>query len=459
MDTSCSVLCALACHLFYNAPTLAEHQPSMKSKMGSVSILAKARSLVSYKLPRSTLTAWLCVVSLSTVSFLPITVSGVLTVAIPTIAKQLGLSAAEVQWPSAVLSLANGALLLPAGGIADAFGRRATFITGLVIYAFSNLGTAFVNRGDVFIAMTAVQGVAIALLQPSAVGMLSSGLPPSRMKNAAWAVFGASQPMGYALGLVIGGLLAEQWPVVFYITFVGSVGAIILSHLVLPPDGESMLPQIGEAARRAAAQSNDAATVRSDASALPVLRAAAPMPSGAPPGMDAIPAASPFGTPGQSRPESIVERKRSALSKLRSFDWIGALLSTSGFVILTFALADAETRPQGFATPYIPALLPLSAVLLGAFWLWEKYLERRHTAYYLSEDGNDDKSPPSEPLVPPSIWNPRFVAMLSVVFLVWLNFNSLPLFMTLAFQEVQGLSPVRTSIYFLSSSPSASSRT
>ena len=423
------------------------------SSLSPSSLLAAQRRALSFRLRPSTSSAWLCVVVISSVTFFPIVVSGTLAVAIVTIAKQLGLSESEVQWPSAVLSLAQGALLLPAGSFADAFGRRATFIFGLTLYAISNLGTAFVNTGVAFIAMAAVQGIAIALLQPSAVGILSSSLPPSRMKNAAWSVFGASQPTGYAVGLIIGGLLAEQWQIVYYVVAAGSAAAVVLAHLVLPADGESLLPSHPSTRYDA-----DVQTTRSDASALPAIPAAAAMPasgltvSGAPSLKELAPTSD-----AKSETSSTRQRvKPSAKAKLLAFDWLGVLLSTSGLVLLTFALADAETRPQGFATPYIPALLPLSAILIGAFFFWERRLERQHQIFMRGQDNATPASgiSPREPLVPPSIWKSScFCAMLTTVFLVWLNFNSLPLFCSLNFQEVQGLSSVRTSIYFLTIVP------
>ena len=76
--------------------------------------------LRSTRLQPSMRTAYLCIVSICSVTFLSVFASGALSVAIPTIGRQLNFKQAELQWPSAVLALANAAFLLPAGGIADA---------------------------------------------------------------------------------------------------------------------------------------------------------------------------------------------------------------------------------------------------------------------------------------------------------------------------------------------------
>lgn len=93
------------------------------------------------------------------------------------------------------------------------------------------------------------------------------------------------------------------------------------------------------------------------------------------------------------------------------FDWLGAGLSTSGLVLLTFALADAEAAPQGWRTPYIPALLPVSLILIISFLLWERKLER--AMIIAQAEGRSDTRPP---LMPLSIWKaPKFGIIMSVV--------------------------------------------
>lgn len=97
---------------------------------------------------------------------------------------------------------------------------------------------------------------------------------------------------------------------------------------------------------------------------------------------------------------------------LSSFDWLGSFLSTSGLILLTFALADAESAPQGWKTPYIPALLPVSTILLGGFWWWQTYLEK---VKFRRDNGETvGNHLPRGPLLPPSLFKaPRFGTVLA----------------------------------------------
>ncbi len=92
-------------------------------------------------------------------------------------------------------------------------------------------------------------------------------------------------------------------------------------------------------------------------------------------------AGSSSGTPRAVPLGSEAHVKVSTSLRLKTFDWIGAFLSTGGLVMLTFALADAETAPRGWTTSYVLALLPTSIALLVAFSFWEQFLERKQRTY------------------------------------------------------------------------------
>lgn len=116
----------------------------------------------------------------------------------------------------------------------------------------------------------------------------------------------------------------------------------------------------------------------------------------------------------------------------RDFDYIGATLSTVGLVLLTFGLADAEIAPKAWATPYIPSLLSVSVIILIAFILWERRLERAQATFDVAPTGRR----PRTPLLPPSIWVARrFSPLLSMVFFAWLAFNCLGYWTTLYLQK------------------------
>ncbi|GAA6001617.1 uncharacterized protein JCM10292_004960 [Rhodotorula paludigena] len=127
-----------------------------------------------------------------------------------------------------------------------------------------------------------------------------------------------------------------------------------------------------------------------------------------------------------------------AMDKSLSVDWVGGFLITAAVTLLTFALADGEGAPNGWATPYIPALLVVSVILFVAFWFYERYLEQRTTR---------------APLMITSIWfKGRFAVVQLIGALGWSSFASYMFFCSLAFQDYMRLEPVLATVRFLPSS-------
>ncbi|KAK0519392.1 hypothetical protein OC842_007469, partial [Tilletia horrida] len=420
------------------------------------------------------------VVSVAATTVLQSLVSGALTVALPTIADDLGLSADRLQWPMTCLSLANGALLLIAGAIADTIaGRRRTFLAGLAAFTLSAAATAFVQSGTELSALCACIGAAAAMLSPAGVGILAGCLPDEgQFKSRAFAALGAGQPVGFIVGLLLGGILSTggHWRFIFWITAAIAFCFLVLCFLVLPADGSIIVfddyrrrqyqqhqqqqRQKQEHGRAAAAA---ATSLQAEADSTRHLTSGAATParlstgsnSGRPRVQDLI---SEEGNATTS-PEIIPLERITSLVSIASesqrpplgqalwhFDWLGALLSTSGLVLLTFALADGETAPQGWRTPYIPAMLPLSTLALTSFVLWERRLERAAIA----KRQRGERGLTFEPLLPPAIWRaPRFGLLLLIVFTSWLSFNTLSYFITVFIQVVQHVSPLQTSLRFI----------
>jgi MFS family permease len=68
------------------------------------------------------------------------------------------------------------------------------------------LGCALSKTAAQLIAFRACQGIAISLCLTTAVGIISGTFPPGPSRTFAFASLGAGQPLGYAIGLVLGGM-------------------------------------------------------------------------------------------------------------------------------------------------------------------------------------------------------------------------------------------------------------
>jgi len=133
----------------------------------------------------------------------------VVNVALPHAQSALDISNANRQWIVTAYTLTFGGFLLLGGRIADYFGRKRTFLIGLVGFALASaLGGFAVNQGMLFGAR-ALQGAFGALLAPAALSLLTVTFTEPRERAKAFGVFGAISGGGAAIGLISGGLLTE----------------------------------------------------------------------------------------------------------------------------------------------------------------------------------------------------------------------------------------------------------
>ncbi|TDC47270.1 DHA2 family efflux MFS transporter permease subunit [Jiangella ureilytica] len=164
----------------------------------------------------------------------------IVNIALPSAQADLGISDANRQWVITAYALAFGSLLLLGGRVADMWGRKNTFLTGLIGFAgASALGGAAVNEAMMF-ASRALQGAFGALLAPAALSLLAVMFTDGKERARAFGIFGAIAGGGAALGLILGGILTEylDWRWVFFVNIpiaaFAFVGAVTSVH---EPDG------------------------------------------------------------------------------------------------------------------------------------------------------------------------------------------------------------------------------
>ncbi|KAJ8522255.1 hypothetical protein ONZ45_g1154 [Pleurotus djamor] len=177
------------------------------------------------------------VLVVSGVTTLNVFLSGALTVALPTIGKDLNFRQADLQWPVNVFALSYGCFLLFFGRIGDIVGGRVMFMLGSLWFAAWSLATAFAPSDVAFIVFIALKGLGAAANTPSGIGLLSSYFPPGPKRNKAFGALGAGQPLGFIGGLIFGGILTDSratWRSIFYIQAGLGFLFVALGWLVLP---------------------------------------------------------------------------------------------------------------------------------------------------------------------------------------------------------------------------------
>lgn len=146
--------------------------------------------------------------------------TGILVAALPRVALDVHLSEALMLWPVAVYNLAAGCLLLIFGAVADIIGTKFMWLTGTYLYIVFTLAVGFSRSGIQIIMFRMFQGASIAISLPTTVSLTTKTFPKGSWRNAAFATVGIGSPLGFALGLVLGGVLTDTvgWRWAYYIT-------------------------------------------------------------------------------------------------------------------------------------------------------------------------------------------------------------------------------------------------
>ena len=153
----------------------------------------------------------------------------IVNIALPSAQRSLGFGDDGRQWVITAYSLAFGSLLLLGGRLADLFGRRRTFIVGLIGFACASAIGGTAHSFAMLIGARALQGMFGAVLAPSALSLLTTTFTEPVQRARAFGVFGAIAGSGGAIGLLLGGLLTEHlsWRWTLYVNDVIAVLAVV----------------------------------------------------------------------------------------------------------------------------------------------------------------------------------------------------------------------------------------
>ena len=160
-------------------------------------------------------------------------------IALPSLSTDLGLSGSSISWTITSYSLIFGSLLLFGGRAADLIGRRRMFLTGLGIFTASSLASALAGTAGALFAARAGQGLGAAMLSPAALAIIMSTFHGSQRAKAL-AAWGAVGGAGAAIGVLVGGVLAEftDWRMIFYVNLPVAVALAIAARSIIPADTE-----------------------------------------------------------------------------------------------------------------------------------------------------------------------------------------------------------------------------
>ena len=183
--------------------------------------------------------AWAVLSVCSATVVLTLLDSGALFVSFPFIEERFATTAsrATVSWVVTAFFIVMVSSLLVAGRLADRFGRREVFLTGLLLYGGAALVAGGATNVYVLIGARAVQGAGVALLAPASVALSLPEFPPSRRAYA----LGVWGTIGAAAGLVaapLGAVLVQlfDWRAVFLFNGALALAVFVVGLRVLDDD-------------------------------------------------------------------------------------------------------------------------------------------------------------------------------------------------------------------------------
>jgi EmrB/QacA subfamily drug resistance transporter len=173
---------------------------------------------------------WWTLIAVSVAIFMLLLDITVVNVALPDIQRSLHSSFADLQWVVNAYSLTLAAFLLTCGALADRFGRRLVFTTGLIVFTLSSAACGLANTPLALNLARAVQGTGGAMMFATSLALIA-GAFHGKERGLAFGVFGGVIGGAVAVGPIVGGLITSGigWEWIFFVNVPIGIGAVILT--------------------------------------------------------------------------------------------------------------------------------------------------------------------------------------------------------------------------------------
>ncbi|MEV7127590.1 MFS transporter [Streptomyces sp. NPDC093260] len=149
--------------------------------------------------------AWIPLAALCLAFFVEMVDNTLLSIALPTIGRDLGSGTTALQWVTGAYSLTFGGLLLTAGSLADRLGRRRVLLVGLAAFGLLSLCVIAVNSAGQLIALRAGLGIAAAAMAPITNSLVFRLFDDQALRMRAMTLMIVVGMSGFVLGPLLGG--------------------------------------------------------------------------------------------------------------------------------------------------------------------------------------------------------------------------------------------------------------
>ena len=167
-----------------------------------------------------------------------------MSVALPSIRRDLGFGLSGLEWVVNAYTLSLAVFMLPAGKLADAYGRRRVFVAGVAIFTLASLLSGLAGSAPLLLAARVAQGLGAAFIVPAALSIVSA-LFPERERGAALGIWAGASSVGLGVGPLVGALLTDGlgWSWIFLINVPLGVVALVAARLLIPESRNVSAPR------------------------------------------------------------------------------------------------------------------------------------------------------------------------------------------------------------------------
>lgn len=165
----------------------------------------------------------------------------IVNVALPDIQAEFGVGEDGLQWAVTAYSIGMAALMMTSATLADRWGRRRVYVTGVVVFAAASAACGLAPQLSVLSVARGVQGLAAATVNVASLALVSAAFEDPDRKARAIGIWTAIAAAGLALGPSLGGALTQYlgWRSVFFVNVLIAVPAVALTIVFVQESRES----------------------------------------------------------------------------------------------------------------------------------------------------------------------------------------------------------------------------
>ncbi|WP_116211723.1 MFS transporter [Streptomyces olivoreticuli] len=170
----------------------------------------------------------------------------ILNVALPVLGDDLGMGQADLQWAVTAFALPSGGFLLLFGRIADLYGRRRLFLTGLALFTLASVLATLAWNPAAFLTGRALQGLGAAVIVPTGMALLTTTFAEGPQRERALGISGTVMSLGFTIGMVLGGVLTDSlgWRSTMGLLAVAGVGILAIAPGLLTESRHPQRPRV-----------------------------------------------------------------------------------------------------------------------------------------------------------------------------------------------------------------------